>query len=139
MASMLVQESTIDKDEDRIVDIRKLGYDQEYVFRITTLGNEKQGDSPTIESSFRTEPRPVVYNKAIKLDVSEVKTTEARLTWEKPDYNVKTQFLYRNDEAPIELDPSVIDFIMQNFAPHHPTLVTVVVEKMMSSQKRARE
>ena len=122
-----VQDFTIDKDEDRIVDIRKLGYDSEYIFRITTLGNEKQGDSPVIESSFRTEPRPITYNKPVKLTVSEIKTTEARLTWVKPDYNVKTQFLYRNDEEPLELGPDVTDFIMQNFAPHQSYIVSLVV------------
>ena len=122
-----VQDFTVDKDEDRLVDIRKLGYDSEYVFRITTLGNDRQGDSPTIESSFRTEPRPITYNKPVKLSVSEIKTSEARLTWTKPDYNVKTQYLYRNDEEPLELGPDITDFIMQNFAPHQSYIVSLVV------------
>ena len=123
---ILIQDYTLDKNEDRIVDIRKLSYDHAYLFEIKALGRQKGGDSPVLQSSFQTEPRAPVYNGVIHVNVTEIRTSEARISWEEQDYTVVKQLLYLNDEDPIELNPDVNNFVMDSFIPFQSYIVSLV-------------
>ena len=100
-------------------------YATTYTFALVALAEEEENNSPLMESSFMTETKPLIFNRMIPVRVNNVKTTEADLSWEQPEYHVTKLVLYYGNEE-LEIDPGSTNFTVDAFVPLQSYVVSIV-------------
>ena len=85
-----------------------------------------------------TEAKPVITNRLIPVKVNNVKTTEADLSWEAPEYTVTRLVLFYGNEE-LEIDPGSTNFTVDSFVPLQSYVVSIVAYDEEETQSEQGE